>query len=331
MYELYNDDCFKIFPKLEKDIIEKKMDKIDLICVDLPYGLTSIDWDVRIDLNKMWKALKPICKESCTYIFFCTTKFGYELINSKKDWFRYDLVWQKNTHVGFLSCNVAPLRQHEMIYIFSKTKSDDVDRVCNLELREYSKIIFNKIGKTLKEIHNKIGNTRISHFFYNKGMKFSIPTKPNYEKLNELYQLSEFEEYLTYDEMNAKFDTFKNRTYNPQMTGNELQKVKIDYTSPGEIYGKSKKGKIPPTNSIQKGRFPNSILKYSKDTVKKGINSTAKPIQLLKFLIKTYSNEGDLVMDFTCGSNSCGRGAKECNRQYIGIEKDKKQFEQWFV
>jgi site-specific DNA-methyltransferase (adenine-specific) len=51
---------------------------------------------------------------------FCTARFGYELIKSNEDWFRYDLVWNKTRAVGFLSANKMPLRTHELIYVFSK-------------------------------------------------------------------------------------------------------------------------------------------------------------------------------------------------------------------
>jgi site-specific DNA-methyltransferase (adenine-specific) len=53
-------------------------------------------------------------------IHFCTTRFGYELIQSKPSWFRYDLVWNKTNAVGFLGANRQPLRAHENIYVFSK-------------------------------------------------------------------------------------------------------------------------------------------------------------------------------------------------------------------
>ncbi len=111
--ELYNDDCFNIFPEIKNKIV-------DLVVVDLPYGQTACKWDSCIDLNKMWEELKRIGKEDCIYVFFCTTKFGYTLIKSNQKWFKYDIVWEKHNAVGFLSCNKMPLRSHEMIYIFKK-------------------------------------------------------------------------------------------------------------------------------------------------------------------------------------------------------------------
>jgi site-specific DNA-methyltransferase (adenine-specific) len=51
---------------------------------------------------------------------FCTTRYGYELIKSNEKEFRYDLVWDKQRGVSFLSANKMPMRSHEMIYVFSK-------------------------------------------------------------------------------------------------------------------------------------------------------------------------------------------------------------------
>ena len=70
---IYNDDCFNVFSK----IADKS---VNLVCVDLPYGQTNCLWDSLIDLNKMWIELKRIGKYNCQYVFFCTTKFGLDMI-----------------------------------------------------------------------------------------------------------------------------------------------------------------------------------------------------------------------------------------------------------
>jgi site-specific DNA-methyltransferase (adenine-specific) len=78
-------------------------------------------WDIKIDLEQFWKQVKRIRKsDHSPTIQFCTTKFGYELIKSNPDEFRYDLVWDKQRGVSFLSANKMPMRSHEMIYVFSK-------------------------------------------------------------------------------------------------------------------------------------------------------------------------------------------------------------------
>jgi len=111
--ELYNDDCFNVFSKLETN-------SVDLVIVDLPYGQTACKWDNELDLDLMWSELKRICKPNANFCFFTTVKYGVKLINSNPKWFRYDLVWEKSRSAGFLSSKSSPLRSHEMIYIFGK-------------------------------------------------------------------------------------------------------------------------------------------------------------------------------------------------------------------
>lgn len=137
--ELYNTDCLEQM----KSIPDKS---VDLIICHLPYGcLTSplsggvadrfIDgkksgtviktsgcaWDVKIDLPAFWEQIKRIRKNpNSPCLHFCTTKFGFELGASNPAEFRYDLVWDKQRGVSFLSANRMPMRSHEMIYVFSK-------------------------------------------------------------------------------------------------------------------------------------------------------------------------------------------------------------------
>ena len=72
------------------------------------------------------------------------------------------------------------------------------------------------------------------------------------------------------------------------------------------------------------GMFPSTILKFN--SPHKTIHRTQKPVDLLEWLIKTYSNENDLVMDFCMGSGSCGVACKNTNRKFIGIERDEDIF-----
>jgi DNA modification methylase len=84
-------------------------------------GQSSCAWDIKIDLSQFWVQVKRLCKDDHTpVLMFCSTKFGYDLIHSNPDWFRYDLVWNKMCGVSFLSANKMPMRSHENIYVFSK-------------------------------------------------------------------------------------------------------------------------------------------------------------------------------------------------------------------
>lgn len=71
--------------------------------------------------------------------------------------------------------------------------------------------------------------------------------------------------------------------------------------------------------------YPNNILKF--DSVSKTLHTTQKPVALLEYLIKTYSNENETVLDFTMGSGSTGVACKNLNRNFIGFELDEKYFD----
>lgn len=67
------------------------------------------------------------------------------------------------------------------------------------------------------------------------------------------------------------------------------------------------------------------IIEFSNDLL--GLHPTQKPLALMEYLLKTYTNEGDTVLDFTMGSGTTGVACKNLNRNFIGIEIDKKYFE----
>ena len=131
MLTILNGDCLELM----KDI---SANSVDLIICDLPYGCLGrgasalrensegafgrdIKWDVPIDLDTFWKEIKRIRRnEHSPTIHFCTTKFGFDLYASNPKEFRYDIVWDKQRGVSFLSANKMPMRSHEMIYVFSK-------------------------------------------------------------------------------------------------------------------------------------------------------------------------------------------------------------------
>jgi len=71
--------------------------------------------------------------------------------------------------------------------------------------------------------------------------------------------------------------------------------------------------------------FPNNLIDFVRD--KENLHPTQKPVALMEYLIKTYTNEGETVLDFTMGSGSTGVAAKGCSRKFIGIERDDGYFD----
>ena len=154
--QVLHGDCLELM----KSLPDKS---IDLFICDLPYGLLQPNrifsdeakskygrkrmmagadiahWDVKIDLTKFWEQVERLCKNEHTPVLhFCNTKFGIDLINSKPNWFRYDIVWNKGAGVSFQLANVMPMKSHEMIYVFSKKgsyyKRINVDNRCPLSV-----------------------------------------------------------------------------------------------------------------------------------------------------------------------------------------------------
>jgi site-specific DNA-methyltransferase (adenine-specific) len=88
----------------------------------------------------------------------------------------------------------------------------------------------------------------------------------------------------------------------------------------GEVYGKQQsKHRDNPEGS----RYPKTILKFKQE---KGLHPTQKPVGLIEYLVKTYSNEGDTVLDNTMGSGTTGVACVHTGRNFIGIESDPEYF-----
>jgi site-specific DNA-methyltransferase (adenine-specific) len=111
--------------------------------------------------------------------------------------------------------------------------------------------------------------------------------------------------------------------YNPQKTPREKDYKHSGKRSSNEHYG----GEIKCKKEYKKedGMHPISILDYNNPH--NTIHRTQKSVELCEWLIKTYSNENDLVCDFCMGSGTVGVACKNTKRQFIGIEKDDKIFE----
>jgi len=80
------------------------------------------------------------------------------------------------------------------------------------------------------------------------------------------------------------------------------------------------------TKALDK-RFPITEIQFSNNDQKEKLHPTQKPVALMEYLIKTYTNEGDTVLDFTMGSGTTGVACKNLNRNFIGIELDREYFE----
>lgn len=109
--------------------------------------------------------------------------------------------------------------------------------------------------------------------------------------------------------------------FNPQMTqGKPFFKKDVAKRKLGSVYGKT--GEKLGVEHINNGfRFPNTVLRISNDN-HNSFHPTQKPVALFEYLIKTYTNEGDLILDNCAGSGTTGIAARNLNRNFILIEKE---------
>ena len=118
-------------------------------------------------------------------------------------------------------------------------------------------------------------------------------------------------------------------TYNPQFTqGKPLHGKGTSYMDK-ELKNQNY-GQFHQTEDLRKGsteKYPTSILKFPKPHPSVAKHRTEKSIECIEYLIKTYTNEGDLVLDNCMGAGSCGIACKRSNRNFIGIELDKNYFD----
>ena len=157
-------------------------------------------------------------------------------------------------------------------------------------LRNYAKNIMQFIGLNLKQINNKLGHRKAEHFFYLKSTQFELCKKDSYLDLIRCFSINNMDGFLNYA---------------------ELERINKKYESTFNLW----EGK----------KYKSNILKYKKDY--NGYHPTQKPVLLLEDLIKTFSNDGDLVVDLTMGSGSTGVACVNTKRSFIGIEQDEKYFQ----
>lgn len=115
--------------------------------------------------------------------------------------------------------------------------------------------------------------------------------------------------------------------YFPVMTdGHPRKVVKADHRrkcNDGEIYHSHDKYQ----DYCSTQRYPRSVIRFKTDKQLSSLHPTQKPVALLEYLIHTYTEKGDTVLDFTMGSGSTGVACRNTDRRFIGIEKDADIFE----
>lgn len=295
--KLYKGDCL-----IESDKIESG--SVDLILTDLPYGtMKGRDYSKQPNQKKGSKTAQDhqwdsvINTDKIMQIANRILRKNGKMILTAQDPFSTEL---KNKAIPNLPYNYSCVWEKSNFancLLINKACAnfyEDILIFSKTNDTEKSHVLIDyfmgelkKTGLNQQGINNILGNRMGGHYFTN-GFQFCVPTEKNYLKL--------------------------------QTTGF----FKTPYREIKEIDNQFKK-KFASTFNLWEGKkFKSNILKYDRSDV--GHHPTQKPILLLEDLIKTFSNENDLVVDLTMGSGSTGVAAKNTNRDFIGIEMDDNYF-----
>jgi site-specific DNA-methyltransferase (adenine-specific) len=314
MIQLYKGDCL-----IESDKIESG--SVDLILTDLPYGTmktrdysmqpnqkegskTAQDhqWDSVIDTDKIMQIANRILRKNGKMILTAQDPFSTELKNKAIPNlpYNYSCVWEKSNFANCLLINKACANFYEDVLVFSKNhQKHDFEGMH--PLRDYFKIIMEYIGLNLKQINTKLGHRRAEHTFYINSTQYGLCTEKTYLELIEVFgidKVNEFKEFAELKQIDKEYRTDLLKQMNEQ---------------------------YPSTFNLWEGKkFKSNILKYDRSDI--GHHPTQKPVLLLEDLIKTFSNENDLIVDLTMGSGSTGVACKNTNRDFIGIEMNDSYF-----
>jgi len=286
---------------------------VDAVICDPPYGTmkgASLDgwteektaWDTAIDHKLMLDQCNRILRKNGPMVLFSQEPYTSKIItNALSDLpFSYRMVWLKDHFANSLVAKKAPVSYTEDICVFFKrhTKRDFEGFH---PLREYSKSILNFIDRKPKEITAHLGHQKADHFFRVESTQFSLCTKETYTELIDKFSINEMTGFIPFSRLAST-----NAIYQKQL----IEDMSKD---------------SPKVFNLEDGKnYKSNVLNYKKDYT--GLHPTQKPVALMEDLIRTYTNPGETVLDFTMGSGTTGVAAANTGRRFIGIERDPDYF-----
>lgn len=315
--KLLQGDCMELLPDIPDN-------SVDLVLVDLPYGTTDCKWDHVLPMDALWKEYKRILKTNGVAALFCAQPFTTALINSNRADFRYCWYWVKNMATGFAFARYQPMRKLEEVAVFvcNVPGKDNTGR--HQALRDYMLEELKASGQTRAGINRILGNSMASHYFTH-GSQFVIPTWEQWAKIQA--ETGRFSR--PWESVREEYREELGRSgggpqiYNPQglriienQKPKSRKKIKTD-----SVYDMTT---LDNEYTPKYTGWPTNVLYFNTE---RGLHPTQKPVPLLEYLVRTYTNEGGTVLDNCMGSGSTGAACLRSGRHFIGMEKDPQYFQ----
>lgn len=230
--KIYNEDCLEGMKRIPDC-------SVDCIICDLPYGTTDCKWDSVIPFDKLWEQYKRICKPNAVIALFGSEPFSSYIRMSNIGWYKYDWIWRKNKPTGFQHAKNMPLKDYEIISVFSKASMGHASLLGDnrMPYNPQGTMVAHKLVRNAKGKFGGVVGTRPSH--------------------------------------------------------------KDAYVADAENY-------------------PRMTLEFACET--NCFHPTQKPVDLIRYLIRTYTSEGDLVLDNCMGSGTTAIACIKEKRHFVGFE-----------
>ena len=305
-YEIYCGDCLSKMKDIEDN-------SIDLVLIDPPYNIGKDKWDKWKSvgdyvefMGKVFKEIERVLKPNGSFYFFHN---DFLQIVELQNWinkntgfqFKQMLVWNKRfneaSNKGFLDgfCEVNELRNYQkmaeycLYYTFQDGASSDKTKsdIDNFKSLRYYFETLQKELGVTKKTLIEKIGQRVDHCFRWSSSQWDMPTEETYEELIKVFNIDELDFFKEYETLRQEYEK-ERYVFNNQKTHH-------------------------------------SVMNY--EIAKKQGHLTPKPVALLEYLIKTSSNENDIVLDCFMGSGSTGVACMNTNRKFIGIEINEKYFD----
>ena len=292
---LYKGDCLEIM-----DLLIERGIKVDAIITDPPYGTTACKWDSVIPFNKYVEVKTKNGKSQIMYqdeyVIHClkTTDKSYNYILDEFNKQAKDGMWDKLNQVVNKNCPI---------------------------------LLFSNQPFTSKLIYSNIKNFKEELIWHKDRASNFANAKYRHMKIHENIELFCYDNKYIYNRqmMERKSNRVKQsiKNNNKVWRNRRINGEEISFNTDYEPYSFDK---YNPNLKNPESVINNPIVNPSSKEKKDGKHPTQKPVELLEYLIKTYTNEGDIVLDFTMGSGTTGVACINTNRKFIGIELDENYF-----
>ncbi len=229
--KVYHEDCIQGMKRITSGTV-------DMILTDPCYGTTKCDWDMKPNMEEMWKEFKRVIKPNGAIVISAKQPFTTELIESNRRQYRYNWYWIKNVAAGYMNAKIMPLQSIEDLCVFYKKK-------------------------------------------------------PKY---------------------NAQMEEGFERKRSKATTRRKCKAA--------EVYGKA----VCVTDYDSEARYPINVLYFEVDQQKERLQSGQKPVAMYEYLIKTYTDEGETVLDAYGGSGTTAIACINTKRNFIIFENKKEHY-----